>query len=293
MEYIIENEFLRAAVSTHGGELVSVIDRETGAEMIWQADPGVWDRHAPILFPHCGKVRGGAFTHDGVTYQSSQHGFARDMEHTLEKKQSDRVTLCLEANALTMEKFPFAFKMLTTFSLEGRTVRHTVEIFNDDDDVMPFGLGYHPGFNCPFDENHVPEDYELRFDAPQTPVVIETGSKTGLVTGRQYEYFQNGTSIPVTGELFAVDSTCFSQLTAKTFSLVEKDSGRRVTVDIEGFPYVLIWSAHGPVKFVCIEPWHSLPDTEDAPEEWMEKPQLMRLAPGETWSASLAMTFER
>ena len=41
MEYIIENEFLRAAVSTHGGELVSVIDRETGAEMIWQADPGV------------------------------------------------------------------------------------------------------------------------------------------------------------------------------------------------------------------------------------------------------------
>ena len=74
---------------------------------------------------------------------------------------------------------------------------------------------------------------------------------------------------------------------------MEKDSGRRVTVDIEGFPYVLIWSAHGPVKFVCIEPWHSLPDTEDAPEEWTEKPQLMRLAPGETWSASLAMTLER
>lgn len=48
MEYIIENEFLRAAVSTHGGELVSVIDRETGAEMIWQADPGVWDRMPPF-----------------------------------------------------------------------------------------------------------------------------------------------------------------------------------------------------------------------------------------------------
>lgn len=293
MEYTIENEFLKATVSTRGGELVSVVSKETGEEMLWQADPEVWARHAPILFPHCGKVRGGVFMHDGVTYQSGQHGFARDMEHTLEDKADACVTLCLEANALTMEKFPYAFKMLTTYALDGRTVRHTVEIFNDDDDVMPFGLGYHPAFNCPFDAAHGASDYEFRFDAPQTPVVVETNPNTGLVTGRRYEYFQNETAVPLTNHLFDNDSICFSQLTAKTLALVEKDTGRRVTVDIEGFPYVLIWSKPGEPRFVCIEPWHSLPDTADAPEAWTEKPQLMRLAPGETWSASLAMEFER
>lgn len=293
MEYTIENEFLKATVSTQGGELISVVKRETGEEMLWQADPDVWNRHAPILFPHCGRVRGNAFVHDGVTYQSGQHGFARDMEHTLEDKAEDRVTLCLEANALTMEKFPYAFKMLTTYALDGRTVRHTVEIFNDDDDVMPFGLGYHPGFNCPFDAAHKVTDYEFRFDAPQTPVVIETGLTTGLVTGRRYEYFRDETSVPLTDHLFDNDSICFSQLTARTLAIVEKDTGRRVSVDVEGFPYVLIWSKKGEVKFVCIEPWHSLPDAEDAPETWEDKPQLMRLAPGETWSAVLAMTFDR
>ena len=293
MEYTIENEFLKATVSTHGGELVSVVDKATGTEMLWQADPAVWARHAPILFPHCGKVRGGAFTHDGGTYQSGQHGFARDMDHTLENAAAGRVTLCLEANALTMEKFPFAFKMLTTYALDGRTVTHTVEIFNDDDDVMPFGLGFHPAFVCPFDAQHSAGDYEFRFNSPQTPVVIATDPRTGLVTGRRYEYFQNQEAVPLTTHLFDNDSICFSQLTAKTLSIVERETGRRVTVNIEAFPYVLIWSKPGDVKFVCIEPWHSLPDAEDAPEAWTEKPQLMRLAPGETWSAVLAMTFDR
>ena len=86
MEYLLENEFLQAAVSSQGAELVSIRDKAAGRELMWQADAGVWGRHAPILFPYCGRLRGGAFTHRGVRYEGGQHGFARDMEHALVEK---------------------------------------------------------------------------------------------------------------------------------------------------------------------------------------------------------------
>ena len=62
MEFILENENLRVTVESHGAELVSVVNKQTGAEMLWQADPAVWARHAPVLFPYCGRLKDGAFT---------------------------------------------------------------------------------------------------------------------------------------------------------------------------------------------------------------------------------------
>lgn len=39
MEFILENENLRVTVESHGAELVSVVNRQTGEELLWQADP--------------------------------------------------------------------------------------------------------------------------------------------------------------------------------------------------------------------------------------------------------------
>ena len=50
MQYSIENDILRLTVDSHGAEPVSVIHKPTGAELLWQADPAVWNRHAPIFF---------------------------------------------------------------------------------------------------------------------------------------------------------------------------------------------------------------------------------------------------
>ena len=47
-EHVMENDFLRVTVSDHGAELISVWDKERGQERIWQADPAVWNRHAPV-----------------------------------------------------------------------------------------------------------------------------------------------------------------------------------------------------------------------------------------------------
>ena len=61
MEYTLENEYLKLTVASLGAEVVSLVRKSDGVEHIWQADPAVWRYHAPVLFPHCGKVVENAF----------------------------------------------------------------------------------------------------------------------------------------------------------------------------------------------------------------------------------------
>lgn len=82
MQATIHNEFLTLTVDTHGAEAVS-LKNAAGEEMLWQADPAIWKRHAPILFPWTGKLVDGTFAAKGKTWKGGQHGFARDLEHTL------------------------------------------------------------------------------------------------------------------------------------------------------------------------------------------------------------------
>ena len=74
----------------------------------------------------------------------------------------------------------------------------------------------------------------------------------------------------------------------------EKDTGRSIVCDVAGFPYTLIWSALSkPLRFVCIEPWNSLPASVDDPQEWSQRAAAACLAPGGEWSTTLSTTFER
>ena len=130
MQATIHNEFLTLTVDTHGAEAVS-LKNAAGEELLWQADPAVWKRHAPILFPWTGKLPGGTFEVDGKTYKGGQHGFARDMEHTLLKAEGDTIQLELRSDdAIKAERFPFDFVLTSTFRLDGKTVHHTLTVRN-------------------------------------------------------------------------------------------------------------------------------------------------------------------
>ena len=72
MQATIHNEFLTLTVDTHGAEAVS-LKNAAGEELLWQADPAIWKRHAPILFPWTGKLVDGSFTAKGKTWKGGQH----------------------------------------------------------------------------------------------------------------------------------------------------------------------------------------------------------------------------
>ena len=291
-EFTIENEYLKVTVTTWGAQVKSVIRKLDGVEHIWQADKAVWGYHAPILFPHAGKVVDGKIEARGGVYESGQHGFARLMEHDFVEQTADTIVLELCANEETLAKFPYDFRLVSTFSLEGDTLHHSLTVENLDEVQLPFGIGYHPAFTVPFDDLHVATDYELRFDEMESPICLNC-LPTGLVQKDHYYLGNNITSIPVDEQLFANDSHCMVNLKSRTLGLYEKGTGRGVVCDISEFPYTLIWSKPGMPKFVCIEPWHSLPSPEGGSCKWEEKPAAAILNPGEGWTATLSTSFVR
>lgn len=293
MEYILENEYLRVTVTTWGAQLKSVIRKCDGVEHMWQADKAVWGYHAPILFPFAGKVKDGMIEARGQHFENlPQHGFARIGEHVLVKHTESSVVLELTDSEATMAMWPYAFRLTTTYTLDGDTVRHSLKVENLDDENMSFGIGYHPGFTIPFDHQHTYRDYEFRFDCPQSPLCLNQ-QPGGLLQGGTYYLGFNTATIPIDENLFANDSHCMAGLTAKTLGVYEKGTGRAVVCDISAFPYTLIWSKPGEPKFVCIEPWHSLPSPRDGNHKWDHKPAAATIAPGECWETTLPIRFCR
>ena len=291
-EFTIENEYLRLTVTTWGAQVKSVVRKCDGVEHIWQADKDVWGFHTPILFPHCGKVVDGKIEAKGAVYESGQHGFARNMEHDFVDQTEDTIVLELCSNEETLARFPYEFRLVSTFTLEGDTLHHTLTVENLDSDKLPFGIGYHPGFAVPFDDKHVATDYELRFNETESPICLNC-LPTGLLQDNNYYLGKNITSIPVDEQLFANDSHCMTNLKSRTLGIYEKGTGRAVVCDISDFPYTLIWSKPGMPKFICIEPWHSLPSPEGGSIKWEEKPAAAILNPGEAWSTTLSTSFVR
>ena len=112
-EFTIENEYLKLTVTTWGAQVKSVIRKCDGVEHIWQADKAVWGYHAPILFPHTGKVVDGKIEAKGGIYESGQHGFARLMEHEFVEQTEDTIA-CVEKRM--MDFFGIICQHATEFS---------------------------------------------------------------------------------------------------------------------------------------------------------------------------------
>ena len=292
MDYTMENEYVKVTVTTWGAQVKSVVRKCDGVEHIWHADKSVWGYHAPILFPHAGKIRDGIFEAKGQTFQSGQHGFARTMEHEFVDQTEDTIVLELSSCPETLARFPYEFRLVSTFTLEGYTLHHSLTVENLDEEKMPFGIGYHPAFTIPFDDKHVATDYEFRFSDLESPLCVNN-LPTGLMHGDLYHLPANIKSIPIDENLFANDSHCMVNLKSTTLGVYEKGTGRAVVCDISEFPYTLIWSKPGMPRFVCIEPWHSLPSAENGSIKWEEKPAAAVLTPGEAWSCTLSTSFVR
>ena len=292
MKYTIENEYLKLTVETHGAQIASVIRKCDGVEHMWQADPSVWGYHSPILFPHAGKVVDGIIEAKGRKFESPQHGFARLMEHEFVAQSEDTLVLELCSCPETLARFPYEFRLVSTFTLEGDTVHHSLTVENLDEEKMPFGIGYHPAFAVPFDDKHVVTDYELRFSEMESPLCLGCQPK-GLIHGDCYWLGSNIKSIPITDHLFDDGSHCMVNLSSQTLGIYEKDTGRAVVCNIADFPYNLIWSMGGQLKFLCIEPWQSLPSPENGSTKWEEKPAAAVLLPGESYTTTMSTSFVR
>lgn len=112
--HTLENDRLAITIDDHGAELSRIFDKKNNRDVLWEADPKFWKRHAPILFPNVGRHYEANYRYKGVTYPSQAHGFARDTDFTLFSETETSVTHRITSTPETKKGYPFDFVLTVT-----------------------------------------------------------------------------------------------------------------------------------------------------------------------------------
>lgn len=276
----IQNDVFCVQVNRKGAELWSVFNKRQNRECLWQGDSAVWARRAPNLFPVCGGLRQNKACFDGKAYLMPQHGFLRDYEHALVEKTENRIRFRMIDNKETRNMYPFSFCVETEFRLSSYGLKQTFWVQNTQDTPLSFSIGYHTGWMCPFDTEHAIDNYCLIFEKEEQ-IQIPCG-RAGESRGRERGiiHLRDGIFDPC---------VVIQSLKSRWVRLEEKDSGRFIQVGLEKFPALVLWSAPGKTRFVCIEPWHGMFEPVGQYGEFANKPFVINLPSRRTFSCEMTV----
>ena len=285
----LENDYLNVTINLLGAELCGLLDKKDGVEHMWKADPEFWPRHAPILFPCIGESKDGKITVDGADYPMGRHGFARHELFSVVEQTENKVVLELKSNVRTRIHFPFEFSFRVGYELQNTRLVQSFEVVNAGSREMGFQLGGHPAFSVPFDKNEAYADYEIQFDSPQT-LNRHLLTDDGLYSGETRAFLDNESSFGLYYDLFAEDALVFKNIPSKQVWIQNKNGGKRLQVDYEGFPHLGIWSIPR-ADYVCIEPWIGCADMANQSHDFVQKDSLISLDPGQNFKAHFSISL--
>ena len=280
--HVLENEYLKVTVANKGAELCSVYDKETETERIWNANPKIWNRHAPILFPFVGRVIDGTYRIANTEYlMSTQHGFARDKEFECIKKTKTSIVHRLTATDDTKVIYPFDFELLVTHFLDDenqRLIHVQWEIKNIGSNVMYYSIGGHPGFMIPEGENK--EDYYIEFPKKDRLKYITVSPESGFVEPNiEYELKIENGLIKFDNSIFG--TWIFEYQNIEKICITRPDKTPFITMSCEGFPFFAVW-AKKTGSFICLEPWFGRSDDDKFTGTLEEKKGMMKLHSGDS-----------
>ena len=294
MTVTLKNESLTVLIEDKGAQLCSV-KNAAGAEYIWKADPAVWNRHAPLLFPLIGRLQDGEYTVHGQTYHIGSHGFARDSIFTVAEATDTRVIFTLSHSEETKAVYPFSFLLTVVYELVGNELKKTCTVENLDDALMYFELGGHDGFTAPHAADQTMADCAILlpgYDDGFTPYGMDEAC---MITPKGDKLSFPGGRVPLKPMQFGLDTFIMDSPESYKAILVGKDNKPLVTLHFPDFPYLGIWTMHmeGGIdtNYVCIEPWSTLPDTTFVGRDLSEKAGIRALQPGEKIDLTYTTTF--
>ncbi len=177
MKYAISNHYLSTTIDSLGAQLTSIKKIGQDHEYIWKADPEVWGRHAPLLFPIVGRLKNDQYQFDGKDYSLGQHGFARNQEFEKLAADDDKLIFELKENEETQKSYPFLFSLRVTYTLWKNVLYNRYEVTNTENQDIYFSIGGHPGFTCPIDPNNKRSDYYLEFEKDETALTRKIHSR--------------------------------------------------------------------------------------------------------------------
>ncbi|MBV6881562.1 aldose 1-epimerase family protein [Epilithonimonas ginsengisoli] len=285
----LQNTKLKASFNELGAELVSLINLETGKEIIWEGNPDFWGGQSPVLFPTVGALKDDSYIFEGETYKMPRHGFARRKIFDVKSSSENQVVFELNSDDETLKFYPFDFSLEIKYTLIENKLTVSYNVKNTSDKELYFSLGAHPGFAIDTKNGLKYDDYEIAFSDDEKleihPLIDNLISKETKTIE-----FENKT-LPLTHELFSKDALVMTTMKSRELVLRNNQNHHKVIFTFSNFPYFGIWAAKN-ADFVCLEPWQGIADIEDHNQELTQKFGILKLEINEEWKADWAVEIE-
>jgi len=286
---VLENDYLKVSIDAKGAQLSSLINKATGTEQMWQADPNIWPWHAPNLFPIVGGLINDELLVDGQSYPMKRHGFARLSEFVLLKNDDQSAVFSLPNSEKTRGVFPYRFDFEIMYMLIDNALRITYKVINLDKKTIYFSVGGHPAFNVPFNKNEKYEDYYLEFETDEK-LTTHLLDSSGMFSGETAPVALDGNKLWLTRDLFKNDALVFKNLRTREVTIKSKNHDQTLSVEFPHFNYLGLWAKPG-ADFVCIEPWLGCADTANAAVDISKKENIQKLHVGHVFEAAFFISI--
>ena len=253
-----------AKIETKGAELKSLIIN--GREIMWCSDPAFWGKSSPVLFPAVGNVRNNKTVIGGKEVSLGKHGFARDNEFSVIRKNGNSVILSYRHNHKDGE-YPYDVTLSLQYNLFDDRIEVTYSVVNTNDDPISYCIGAHPAIAC----NNL-DDCTLTFEKREKASTPVMDLDTRLFRSKDRIERLNGTSkLALNYDMFDNDVVYFDDIKSQSVKLTEKTKTLAV-ISYEGFKTLGLWTPAGKrAGFICIEPWCGSDDYDDESGVFEEK----------------------
>jgi galactose mutarotase-like enzyme len=290
-----EENGLRIVASRLGAELVSLARVNEAGEWtgflyrdndISTPSQG-WANHATVMGYYLHRLKDGHSLYRGREIKGGNHGFLRTktwhFSGTTFEGNGASLEYRITPNDYSADEYPLKVSVNLIYRIDANKVSAVFEFRNDEpglDAHVSFGL--HPGFAATsFETFHLqmPRGLYRRHLSPGNYLSRQTRDIEFAGGEMPFEKTEMPGSIILE----------FLDVTRRQFSYVDPPSGRWVTLDLTGVPYVTLWSDGGP--FLCIEPCWGLTDHHEQ-RAFEQKEGIQTIAPAGILRASFSMTPE-
>ena len=250
---------------------------------VFRENPNVYG--LPLLFPP-NRIRGGKYQFQGREYRlpvneiergNHIHGFLSSAEFSLLGAETAgdacRTAFAYEATReAPYSSFPHEFRVVLSYSLDGRGLTQRLEVENRSDSDMPIGLGFHAAFNCPFLPLTSPDEYRLQLPVSEellldgatfipTGEVSQANHLISALCGEGVRPQGGAISSHFRGERDSPGRAVLSHV----------PSGRAIAYEADPlFAFWMVWNQGGDKGFICPEPQTWMVDAPNSallPEE--------------------------
>jgi galactose mutarotase-like enzyme len=285
-----EENGLRIIVSRLGAELISLarIDEAGQWTGFLYRDNDLstpsqgWANHATVMGYYLHRLKNGRSLYRGREIKGGNHGFLRSKTwRFVEGSDSASLEYEITPEDFSSTEYPLRVGVDLTYKIDTNKVSVLFEFRNHEPELTAHvAFGLHPGFAATsFDSFRLqmPRGCYRRYFSPGNFLSGETRDID--FPGGEMPFSKNELPGSVILELLDVPR--------REFSYVDPPSGRWVTIDLSGVPYLTLWSDCGPL--LCVEPCWGLTDHHNQ-RAFEDKKGIQSIPPQGELRASLSMT---